>query len=84
MSDVRDTRDGAAAAAAAAAARSRPHVRMACPAGLGEFAELRVFLEDVLGIPKHARRFCVTFADGEAPIVTVDYSPRESPPEGSL
>jgi len=75
MSDVRDTRDGAAAAAARS---PRPHVRMERPVCLGEFAELRVFLEDVLGIPKHARRFCVTFADGEAPIVTVDYSPREA------
>lgn len=75
-SECRDTRDGAA--------RPRAAVRIKVPpAGLGEFAELRVFLEDVLGIPKHARRFCVTFADGEAPIVTVDYSPRETFPEES-
>lgn len=72
-SECRDTRD--------AAARPRSVRIKAMPAGLGEFADLRVFLEDVLGIPKHARRFSVTFADGEAPIVTVDYSPREFNPE---
>lgn len=55
-----------------AEAATRPH-----PLQRGEFDELRVFLEDVLGIPKGARRFSVTFADGQAPTVSVDYCPHD-------
>lgn len=66
--DARDTRDAAA----------RPRTRIGWPVlAPGETAELRIFLEDVLQIPKHARRFSVTFAYGEALVVSVDYLPRE-------
>ena len=69
--DIHDTRE---AAIRAATSRSRGAL---APRMRGEWAELRVFLEDALGIPAHARSFTVTFSDGASPIVTVAYTPRE-------
>lgn len=68
--EVRDTRDSAATR------RRAPD--FAWPVlGPGEIEELRIFLQDVLGIPAHARRFSVTFTQGECLLVSVDYVPRE-------
>ena len=66
-SEVHDSRDGAA----------RPRRPVLRPSR-GEFDELRVFLIDALGIPKRARRFSITFAVGESPVVNVEYLPRET------
>jgi hypothetical protein len=68
--EVRDTRDGAGA---------RPRSRIGWPVmGPGEIDELRIFLQDVLQVPSHARRFSVTFTQGEPLVVSVDYVPRET------
>ena len=67
--EVRDTRDGAG---------DRPS-RIGWPVmGPGEIDELRIFLQDVLQVPSHARRFSVTFTQGKPPVVSVDYVPRET------
>ncbi len=73
-SEVRDTRDSACTRA-----HTRPRASTAgWPIlGPGEIDDLRLFLQDVLQIPEHARRFTVTFAVGEAMVVSVDYLPRE-------
>jgi hypothetical protein len=68
--DTTDTRDDGS-----------PHqfaLPMTC--GSGEGAELRVFLEEALQIPRNARRFCVTFEVGKAVLVSVDYIPRAAGP----
>ena len=41
----------------------------------GEGLRLRLRLEEVLGIPKHARSFTVTFARGAVVVVSVEYIP---------
>lgn len=69
-SEVRDTRESACS-------RRRGTVIGWPVLGPGEIDELRVFLQDVLQIPEHARRFSVTFTAGEALVVSVDYMPRE-------
>lgn len=43
--------------------------------------QLRVFLQDVLHVPANARRFSVTFAVGEAVVVSVEYLPQRGFPE---
>lgn len=64
--DTTDTRDD-----------KPPHrVERPMTCGSGEGAELRVFLEEALQIPRNARRFCVTFEMGKAVLVSVDYVPR--------
>lgn len=67
FSDTRDPEpDGAAAATPQPLLSDR-----------GEGAELRVFLEEVLQIPRNNRKFSVTFEMGEPVIVSVEFLPRE-------
>jgi hypothetical protein len=61
--DVPDTRDP-----------KRRSVPLISDRGQGQ--ELREFLEQALGIPKHARSFTVRFAREQAVIVTVEYIPQ--------
>lgn len=82
MSETPDSRDADDSSSFADTRDPEDEISVAAPAppllsDRGEGAELRVFLEDLLQIPRHNRKFSVTFERGEPVIVQVEFLPRE-------